>query len=163
MVEADVWECFLNFYLHSALQQYVGVDLTYYIALGNKSCHLVQWYRAGTGLKSSPYKACQSMMVVEEIIKGGQANALNQFRWDHVIKNLPGSDNYDPTKPWVFKTREDGVIACDIFIYVNDLRVTGANKREAWQACCRATSVLCYLGIQDTPRKRRDLSNVAGT
>lgn len=57
---------------------------------------------------------------------------------------------------------DDGHIACDIFIYVDDLHVTGWSKAAAWQACCRATSILGYLGIQDAPRKRRDSSRMAG-
>ena len=163
MVDADVGECFLNFYLHSSLQPYVGVDLSHYIKTKNGTRHWVRWYRAGMGLKSSPYQACQAMMIVEEVVKGDRANPSNPFRWDLVIENLPGSDNYDPTKPWIYKTRaNDGQIACDIFIYVDDLRVTGPNKVEAWQACCRAASVLSYLGVQDAPRKRRDSSNMAG-
>ena len=116
MVDADVGECFLNFYLHSILQQYVGVDLTHYIALENKVCHWEQWYRAEMGLKSSPYQACHAMRVVEEMIKGDRTKGLNPFRWDQVIKNLPGSSKYNTTKPWIYKIRKDGVIACDIFI-----------------------------------------------
>lgn len=33
MVDANVGECFLNFYLHARLQAYVGVDLTRFIPL----------------------------------------------------------------------------------------------------------------------------------
>ena len=80
MVDADVGECFLNFYFHSTLQQYVGVNLTHYITLKNKACHWMRWYRAGMDLKSSTYQACQAMMVVAEMIKGYRTEALNPFR-----------------------------------------------------------------------------------
>ena len=163
MVDADVGECFLNFHLHTSLQPYVGVDLTSFMPLENSRYHWVRWNRAGMGLKSSPYQACQAMMVVEEVIRGNRKDKQNPFRWDDVVENLPGSENYDPTKPWIYKVRfDDGRIACDIFIYVDDLRITGWNKLEAWRACCRATSILGYLGVQDAPRKRRNSSNMAG-
>ena len=124
---------------------------------------MVRWTRAGMGLKSSPYQACQAMMVVEEVIQGDRKDGDNPFRWDDVVTNLPGSDNYDPTKPWIYKVRfSDGKIACNIFIYVDDLRIIGWCKSEAWRTCCRATSVLGYLGVQDAPRKRRNSSNMAG-
>lgn len=80
MVDADVGECFLNFYLHSTLQPYVGVDLSKYIPARDSSTHWVRWYRAGMGLKSSPYQSCQAMMVVEEIIKGDRLDPKNPFR-----------------------------------------------------------------------------------
>ena len=119
MVDADVGECFLNFYLHSSLQPFVGVDLSKYISDGNKRNHWVRWHRAGMGLKSSPYQACQAMMVVEEVIKGNPRDESNPFRWDQVVCNLPGSEDYDPTKSWVYKIRtSDGKIACDIYIYM---------------------------------------------
>ncbi len=163
MVDADVGECFLNFYLHPSLQPYVGVDLTKFLPLSTSRYHWVRWNRAGMGLKSSPYQACQAMMVVEEMIRGNRHDPHNPFRWDSVIENLPGSENYDPTKPWIYKVRlSDGHIACDIFIYVDDLRITGWSRGEAWKACCRATSILGFLGVQDAPRKRRDSSNMAG-
>lgn len=163
MVDADVGECFLNFHLHDTLQPFVGVDLSCFQKRGTKGRCWMRWYRAGMGLKSSPYQACQAMMVVEEIIKGDRSDPTNPFRWDVVVINLPGSPDYDPTMPWTYKIRtSDGKISCDIFIYVDDLRVTGCTKSEAWSACCRATSIVGYLGVQDAPRKRRKSSNVAG-
>jgi len=56
----------------------------------------------------------------------------------------------------------DGQVACDVFIYVDDLRITGMSRQEAWIACRRVTSILNHLGIQDAARKRRDSSQVAG-
>lgn len=77
--------------------------------------------------------------------------------------NLPGSPDFDPSKPWVFKFRkDDGCIACDVFIYVDDIRVTGRNRDEAWKACRRVYSKLNYLGVQDAARKRRDASQTPG-
>jgi len=163
MVDADVGECFLNFHLHSSLQPYVGVDLSRFMPTPGKANRWVYWHRAGMGLKSSPYQACQAMMVFEEIVKGDRKDQRNPFRWDKVVMNLPGAKGYDPARPWVYKLRlDDGKISCDIFIYVDDLRITGATSEEAWLACKRVASFLSWLGIQDAPRKRRDASRTAG-
>ena len=96
MVDADVGECFLNFYLHETLQPFVGVNLSCFHKKGAKGRCWMRWYRAGMGLKSSPYQACQAMMVVEELIKGERRDPTNPFRWDVVVTNLPGSPEYDP-------------------------------------------------------------------
>ena len=164
MVDADVGECFLNFHLHPSLRPYVGVDLTHFQT--NKDGPRLKWlcwHRAGMGLKSSPYQACQGMMVAEQIILGNPSNKHNPFRWDEVRVNLPGSDNYDPSLPWISKIRaSDGCIAADVFIYVDDLRITGLTKKEAWEACHRVSTILAWLGIQDATRKRRDSSRTAG-
>ena len=91
MVDADVGECILNFYLHSSLQPYVGVDLSRFVPKDGKRNRWVCWHRSGMGLKTSPYQACQAMMVVEEVVKGDRKDDKNPFRWDKVVWNLPGS------------------------------------------------------------------------
>jgi hypothetical protein len=97
------------------------------------------------------------MGMAEEIIRGDHSDPDNVFRWSHVGLNLPKSAEYDPSRPWVTKyRREDGRIAADLFIFVDDLRPTGPSREEAWQAARRAASILNHLGIQDAPRKRRD-------
>jgi len=77
--------------------------------------------------------------------------------------NLPGAIDYDPILPWVSKVRlEDGVIACDIFIYVDDVRITGCTMEEAWKSAHRVGCILSWLVIQDAARKRRNASRTAG-
>jgi hypothetical protein len=77
--------------------------------------------------------------------------------------NLPGSDRYDPSRPWVAKYRKDNCpIAADLFIFVDDLRPTGPTREDAWQAAQKAASTLNYLGIQDASRERRDSSQSPG-
>jgi hypothetical protein len=115
------------------------------------------------GLRSSPYQAVQAMGVAEETIRGKRGDPKNVYRWDYVRLNLPRSDAYDPSKPWVSKIRSaDGKIAADLFIFVDDLRPTGPSRSEAWGAARRATSMLNHLGIQDAPRKRRGSSGTQG-
>ncbi|CAJ1926900.1 unnamed protein product [Cylindrotheca closterium] len=70
-------------------------------------------------------------MVAKEIALGDRKDLKNAFRWDEVKLNLPGSSTYDPSLHWVFKIRwSDGKIAADLFIYVDDGRVTSSNKLE---------------------------------
>lgn len=115
------------------------------------------------GLKTSPNQTCQAMLVAEYVIRGNRLDGTNPFRWDVVRLNLPGSKGYDPRLPWVSKIRlSDGKIACDIFIYVDDLRITGPTKNEAWEAAHRVGCGLFWLGVQDTSRKRRYASRTAG-
>lgn len=77
--------------------------------------------------------------------------------------NCPGGDpGYDPSKPWVSKVREDGVIAADLVGYVDDLRPSGGSRQEAWLASRRTGSLLNYLGIQYAARKQRDSSRTPG-
>jgi hypothetical protein len=57
---------------------------------------------------------------------------------------------------------DDGRIAADLFIFVDDLRPTGPNYKDAWKAARQAASTLNTLGIQDAPRKRRASSRSPG-
>jgi hypothetical protein len=111
------------------------------------------------GLAPSPYQAVQGMMVAEDVNKGDHLDAKNLFCWDTVQMNLPGSKTYDPALPWVSKVRfGNNNIACDLVIFVDDLRVTGPTSVECWNAGQRAAQVLTHLGLQDAPRKRRGAS-----
>ena len=84
------------------------------------------------GAKGSPYQAVQGMMVAEEVIRGDRHDETNIFWWDRVGMNCPGDPRYDPSKPWVSKVREDGLIAADLVGYVDDLRPSGGSQQEAW-------------------------------
>jgi hypothetical protein len=169
MADVDIGEMFLNFILHKELRALAGVDLTHYFPEdaedkdGRQQKVFETWQRAAMGLRSSPYQAVQAMGVAEEFIRGDRMDPTNIFRWDEVVLNLPGSDDYDASKPWVYKVRSnDGRIAADLFIFVDDLRPTGPSKREAWLAARQAASRLNFLGIQDAPRKRRGSSRTPG-
>jgi hypothetical protein len=167
MADVDIGEMFLNFILHRELQSLAGVDLTHYFDAEDKDGKATKiwetWQRAAMGLRSSPYQAVQAMGVAEEFIWGDRKDPMNVFRWDYVRLNLPGSETYDPSKPWVSKLRlEDERIAADLFIFVDALRPTGPSRKDCWLAARRAGSRLNFLGIQDAPRKRRDSSKSPG-
>jgi hypothetical protein len=89
-------------------------------------------------------------------------DSLNVFQWEEVRPNLTGRAEYDPSKAWVAKVREDGRVAADLFIYVDDFRLTGPDAEECWRASRRAASICNHLGIQDAPRKMRGVSRSPG-
>jgi hypothetical protein len=163
MADVDIGEMFLNFILHRELRTLAGVDLTHYFPSdvkdtpdGRATKVWECWQRAAMGLTSSPYQACQAMGVAEEVIRGDRSDPKNVFRWDKVVLNLPGSDKYEPSKPWIYKVRsEDGRIAADIFIFVDDLRPTGPTRKDAWLAARQAASKLNHLGIESPRDPRR--------
>jgi hypothetical protein len=160
MSDMDIGEMFLNFILQESMQALWDVDLTQFFGEKDESgmptilweC----WTRAAMGLKSSPYQAIQAILVGKEIVRGDQKDPKNAFRWDDVRLNLPGSKNYDPKYPSVLKIRlTDGKIAADLFVYVDDARITGPTEEECWAATRQAASRMNELGIQEAARKRR--------
>ena len=166
MSDVDIGEMFLNFKLHPDLVPLCGVDFTLYFGeecgSGQKTLWEA-WKRAGMGFKFSPYQTFGGILVADEVIEGDRKDPRNVFRWDAVRLNLPGSKGYNPGLPWVSKVRlDDGRIAADKVIYVDDARPTGSSKEECWKAARRVASMLNYLGIQDAPRKRRDASQTPG-
>ena len=166
MGDIDIGEMFLNFILHETLVPLCGVDLSHYfpdeIPEGLKHLHEA-WSRTGMGFKWSPYQAVQAVMYAEEVIAGDHLDPLNVFRWDRVRLNLPGSEAYDPSLPWVSKIRDDdGKIAADFKTFVDDNRHSGSSSQQCWSAGRRVASGLNHLGIQDAARKRRDASQTPG-
>jgi hypothetical protein len=66
-----------------------------------------------------------------------------------------GRLDYDPSMPWAYKIRlDDGNIAADFVLYIDDARPAGATEEMCWLATRRFTCVFNHFGIQDTPRKR---------
>jgi len=156
MCDLDLGEMFLNFVLHPELRELCGVDVTAYLPKRDQKVWY-SWNRAAMGLKSSPYQAVQGVSIAEDVIRGDRSCPENPFRWDEVILNLPGSAGYDPTRPWVYKIRVvDGCVACEILIFVDDIRITGPTRWECWRAGQRAAKILTFLGLQDAARKTRD-------
>jgi hypothetical protein len=163
MTDVDLGEFFLNFVLHPTLKPLAGVDFTKYFPHEDGGKVWEAWCRAAMGLKSSPYQAVQGMAYAEEFIRGDRRDCANVFRWDIIILNLPGSEEYDPSLPWVYKCRSsDGKVAVDVFGFVDDFRQTGNTSKEAWLAARQVASRSNFLGIQDAPRKTRDGGTTPG-
>jgi hypothetical protein len=74
------------------------------------------------------------------------------------VTNLPGTFDYDPTQPKVFKRRFDGRIAADLVIYIDDARTVVNSLKEAWQASSQTAKTCAWLGLQDSAQKRREAS-----
>jgi hypothetical protein len=66
-----------------------------------------------------------------EMTKGRPDDASSAFLWLHTKLNLPGMDDYDPSRPCVMKLRADGRLAADIVAFYDDGRVFGADAALA--------------------------------
>ena len=159
MCDVDLGEMFLNFMMHTSMRAFCGIDVSLYdLAFGENPptphpsmLTLLAWNRIAMGLKWSPYQAVYFIHHAEEIIRGNKDDPTNVFRWERVRLNLPGSESYDPSLPWVSKVRHgdeggEEQIAADLFTFVDDLRPTGSSKAESWQAGRRVASKINWLG-----------------
>ena len=164
----DFGEMFLNFWIHPEIRAYTGVDLTTLFPEelegegGEKKFLWEAWTRCAMGVTVSPYQTTQCTQRVKRIVFGCRFSKSNVFRWVEVKLNLPGNEDYDPSKPWICKVREDGQIAVDVHSYVDDLRGTAPTKEEAWQASSAMAKGSAFFGLQDAARKRRPPSQSPG-
>lgn len=95
--------------------------------------------------------------MAEEFIRGDPEDSNNLFRWDILVLNLPGSSTYAPDKPWVSKIKlPESKIACNLFIYLYDVRITGDSYLECQRVSRIVASLFNYFGLQDAARERRD-------
>ena len=158
MGDGDIGKMFLNFMLDIKLRPYAGVDLTKLFPeqIGKGKRRLWEhWTRLLMGFKPLPYLNTREFTQIKPFLLGDRNDPSNIFRWTKVILNLPGSEAYTPSRPRVFRVREDGkTMTADLFIYIDDVRNTAPLDRECWagvhQVCCR----IAWLGIQDAPRKK---------
>lgn len=174
-VDIDLGEMFLNFPLNSTLQSYSGVDLGPFREDLNRLCPSIAWpdddrtvavwTRTWMGFRPSPEWACRYYYLAEEFVRGDERDVNNPMRWDTVILNLLGNEDFNPALPNVMKwNRLAKRIAGDLKSYVDDLRAVGWSLEHAWVIARWVASRLQYLGIQDAPRKRRiDNGPWAGT
>ena len=155
--DMDVQEMFMNFQLGLRIRQYAGVDVSHVRDTSatapewekKRTLHWERWGRNFMGLTDSPYRSLQLLIKVKHIAYGNRHQKRNPFAWRTVILNLPGSATYNPRLPWVMKLRTDGHLACEVYIYVDDGRITGFSKMECWRAAKRFCSVCTDLGVQD--------------
>lgn len=165
LADNDYGEQFLNFPLHEDLQRYCGVDLTQlFPEWKNPEFRLLvgRWTRNAMGLRPSPYNSVQGALIAKYAVMGDLSDAANPFGWETLRLNLPGSQGYDATLPWIMKIREDGKHASGLSQYIDDLRVSAASKELAWQCSSRMAKGLAFLGLQDAARKRRECTQSPG-
>lgn len=154
MADRDIGDMFLNFELHKSAWPFAGVDLKP-IAEDDGKVTFVRWYhwvRNLMGFKPSPYGSIKTALVAEEVVRGDRHDPTNPYQWDRVNLNLPGP-GFNPTKAWVSKIRKDELVACDLFTFVDDERITGPTEELTWQAGHTLGAKQSYLGIQDAARK----------
>ena len=173
MMDRDVCGMFVNHPLHASVIPFTGVDLSslydsdvetrprWAIWVRNLMgfavcCFTIQFYKIG---------------VAEDVSQGDQheegfgldGKELKPFQWNHICLNLPGTKGYNPCLSWLSKLRSDGHIACDIFTFVDDERVTGPSEELTWHAShVLASTKQSYLGIPDARRKTRPCSRQPG-
>lgn len=170
--DIDIGEMFLNYFLDPEIRPWAGVDVTALYSATNQECDrdtkskrtLMRWERSLMGVRSSPYNCVRAYLISEEVIRGDRLDVANPFRWHRIVFNMPGTESYNPMKPWMYRFDEvDQVMAVFVTSYVDDLR-TGSNAGR--DACDRLTHVtsskLNYLGEQDAPRKRGEASREPG-
>ena len=105
---------------------------------------------------SSPYICIRSQAWIEEIILGDRFCPKNPFGWDIFVLNLPGSKDYDPKNPWVYKwNTKSGAIAGDATPFVDNGRLTGRSKEHYFIVTRSFSYRVNYYGSQDACRKRR--------
>jgi hypothetical protein len=160
--DSDFGKYFLNFFNDPDIRLYCGVDLTPFHDKIKAHQDLVAgsyiecWNRCFMGLQPSTYSAIQYGYLADEFAQGNRKASINAMRWDHIILNHRGPQDYDPALPWV--TKWDDVVsptAGDAVTFVEDVRGSGHSLENAWQVRRQYISRYQYLGIQDAPRKFR--------
>jgi hypothetical protein len=165
-LDMDLGEIFLNFPLHHSLQSYSGVDVTPYkvdLQIFSEGVSWLHWTRTWMGSRPSPYNAVFFYYLAEEFIRGNEQDKANPFFWDELILNLPGSSTFDPTRPKVIKWDSSNEwIACDLVVFVDDLRGSGPTVELTWALSRVVASRIQYLDIQEASRKRRPPTRTPG-
>ena len=157
--DIDLGEMFLNYPLDEAVRPYAGVDVTNAADEVMKEKELKRvierWARCLMGFKPSPFVTTQTFGWGEEIIVGDINNPTNPFAWDVVKLNLPGTSEYDPSMPWVYRwNSKEEKMASFFGTYIDDIRGGGATELDCRRSIHRTASRINYLGQQDAPRKR---------
>ena len=156
--DIDLGEMFLNYPLDERIRPYAGVDVTHVdYELNDKNAKRVieRWSRCLMGFKPSPYVTIQTFAWSEEIILGNRLELSNPFYWDTLKLNFPGTLDYEPAMPWVYKWNDIAQEMAAFFgTYVDDIRAGGSSEIACKKALHRIASIVNYLGQQDAPRKR---------
>ena len=158
--DIDLGEMFLNYFLDEELRSYCGLDLREKFS---DATSYERWERALMGLRLSPYLCTQNFAWSCDCIKGHRLEESNPLRWDEVKLNLPGSPEFDPKQPWVYKWDSTSQQLAAFFVsYMDDIRTGAPSEDLAWKTSRRVASMVNYFGQQDAPRKRRPPSKEPG-
>ena len=75
-------------------------------------------------LTSFPYNSTRTFAWSEDFIRGDRRDPLNPLKWDRIILNLPGSLEYKPEEPDVYRydyLNRKKAEFCET--YVDDIRI----------------------------------------
>jgi hypothetical protein len=171
MKDRDIGEMFLNFQLHGSVAPFTGVDLSLlYDDAEETGPYWAVWDRNLMKFMASPYNLIKLALIVEEVCRGDRheegvgldRKELNPVQWHWIQLNLLGSREYDPCLSCISKMRSDGRVACDLFSFVDNERITGPDKELTWQASHTLAAKQSYLSVQDAGRKARPSSKQPG-
>jgi len=156
MEDRDIGEMFLNFELHHSVRRFTGVDVKP-LLFTKEECPIrwLEWKKNLMGFRSSPYNSVRMFLIIEEVLRGDRHDAENPFQWSHVLLNLPGSRDYNPSKAWISKRRLDDSLASDMVDFVDDLRNAASSQQQLRELGHRISTIESYLGLQDALRKLR--------
>jgi hypothetical protein len=157
-MDHDFGEMFYNFWLSDEVQAYLGVDFTRIFpeeVKGNLRTLWERWVRAVMGMTPSPYQGTRGVAQMKRELYRDRLNPDNPYHWAEVVCNMPGTKDYDPGKPWVFKVRFDGELACEVYIFIDDCRICAPTARLAWEAGSRLAKLITKYGLQVALRKFR--------
>eukprot|EP00980_Cylindrotheca_fusiformis_P027010 scaffold18391_cov83-Cylindrotheca_fusiformis.AAC.3 len=160
MVDFDLGEFFLNFFLPYSVRPVAGINLKPLARhLGTVELEpeaSYAWNRLLFGLKPSPYNSIRFYYHAEEYVVGDPREPKSPLRWDRVILNLPGNGSFDPRLPWVYQWDDEReTITGSVVTFVDDGRGSGSSVEHAWQVLHRCASRFQHLGIQVAIRKVR--------
>jgi hypothetical protein len=114
------------------------------------------WSRCMMGLKPSPYFCIKGLLLALEMVKGDRWDERNPFQWGGVVLNLPGSAQYEPSQPKIYRVKLHSTeIAAVLLSYVDDMRAADGGEEECWRVMHHVATQLNYLGIQIASRKTR--------
>ena len=90
-----------------------------------------QWDRALVGLRSYLFMCTQTFVWSDDVICGDHLDPANTLGWDKVDLNLPGDQECDPTKPWVYRFNSVASQMASFFTtYIDDIR-TGYHSNKS--------------------------------
>ena len=162
--DLDAGEFFLNCPLHLIIRAYCGVNLSRFDEFDSISTtRRHRQCRTWMGFKPSPYLAVRYLSLAVEVAIGDPQDVNNPFHWDQIKLNLPSSETFDPSRPWVYKwNNQVQAIAGDLVSFMDDFRFTGYSVENCWQCARRVSSRLQFLGMQEAARKRQPPSLTPG-
>ena len=97
--DLDVGEMFLNWWMGIMLRPYAGVDITHVRPEKvedredwdkDRTRFWERWVRNFMGLRDSPYRSLQMMIMAKFVAYGDRKDKKKPFRWKSVVLNLPG-------------------------------------------------------------------------